>query len=242
MSDEGKSLIESVFIEKIGARYPFIRASGVNQQYGIRFFPSIYCIAPDGTILTTPKDRMPSEQFIEEQLQHVTLAPKMPADSRFDNLRKWWEEREHARIAEYLEKMLQAPDLDAEVREVYAAQQQTLQQRMTRQAERVVELAKGPDFARSKDRLEKIVADWKGLPPAVAAEAELERFGKDARIKEELTAAKTLDRLLERNDAAKTSGRRKLMEALEKFAKKYPGTYAAVRAQTIRGELVEQGE
>ncbi len=238
MSDEPENLINEIFIQKLGVKYPFIRASGVNGTYGIKFFPSVYCISPDGQILTVPEDRIPAEDFIEKQLENVSLTPKMPADSRFDVLRSYWEKHDHKRLADYLDKMLQQEKLDADLRVVYAGQKVELDKRAARQTARVADLAKGPDYGAAATSLEKIAKAWKGLPPAEAAEQELARFAKDPAISRELAAQKALDALLEKHDATKSSQRKKLADELMKLAKKYSGTVAATKASDLRTTLL----
>ena len=86
MSDEDEGKIEETFITKLGAKYPFVKSKGVNELFGIKFFPSVYCIDPSGVVHSVPDDRMPSESAIEDLLKSVTLAPKLPEDSRYDPL------------------------------------------------------------------------------------------------------------------------------------------------------------
>ncbi len=231
-------MIEETFMEKHGAKYPFIRAAGVNQLYGIRFFPSVYCISPDGSILTVPDDRMPSESFIEEQLKNVSLTPKTPEDSRYDALRSLWDKREYKKLDDYLQRMLQAENLDDDVRAVYDQHKQELDKRSARQAARVAEIGMGPDFAAAEDKLERMKKEWHGLPPAAAAAAELARWQKDDRIKKELSADKALAKLMAKADTTKSSQRRKLIEDLEKFEDKHKGTAAAERAKAARLQLM----
>lgn len=242
MSDEPENLINDIFITKCGVKYPFVRSTGVNEKYGIRFFPSVYCITPDGQILTVPDDRMPAEAMIEEQLKNVSLVPKLPADSRFDVLRGFWEKREHKKLADYLDKMLAQDGLDAELRTIYDGQRTELGKRGERAAARIAGLGKGPDYAEAQAALEKIAKDWKGLPPAEAAQKELARFGKDPAIQKELTAGKALAKLLEKFDATKSSQRRKLIEELMELSKKYSGTTAAAKAQQLRVDLASKSD
>lgn len=239
MSDENEKLVEETFITKLGAKYPFLTAKGVNELYAISFFPSIYCIAPDGTVLTVPKDREPSESFIEEQLKNVVLGPKLPADAKYDALRSMWAKKEHKKIQDFLAKALQTPNLDDESKAVYEGQQADLQKRIDRQVARVAELGKGPDYGSAEKALEKTLKDWAGLPPAESAKAELDRFAKDERIRDELAAQKALDKVIGKFDPSKLAQRRKLAEELDKFAntKKWTGTQAAQKAAAMRDEL-----
>ena len=243
VSDENESLIEETFITKLGAKYPFVCAKGVNEQYRIGFFPSVYCIAPDGTILTVPDDRMPTEAFIEEQLANVSLSPKMPVDSRFDAIRSLWQKKEFKKLGDYLTKMLGQPTVDAELRTVYESQQAELQKRMERATARVQTLGKGPDFYTALNQLERLQKDWAGLPPADAANSELERFAKDAHVKDEIAASKALEKVVGKFDAGKVAQRRKLVEELEKFksTKKYAGTHAAQQAEEMLGKFSTKG-
>jgi hypothetical protein len=230
VSDESEELIEDVFVRKVGAKYPFVRAKGVNQTYEVRYFPSTYVIGPDGKILTVPDDRLPDEEFLEEHLADVSLAPDMPADARYDALRSMWDKQEHKRLADHLAKELAQADLEASVRTVLEAQRAELDARSRSTLERVAQLGRGPDYLRSRVRLERIARAWKGLPPAESAKKELDRFAKDAKIKKEMRALEVLHKLLASLDPSRTSQRKRLIEELEKFAQRYPNTNAAALA------------
>ncbi len=242
MSDEPENLIEEIFIRKIGAKYPFVRSDGVNEKYGIKFFPSVFCITPDGKVLTVPDDRMPAEALIEEQLKNVSLAPKLPADSRYDNLRAFWQKKEMKKLSDFLEKTLVAPNLDEEMKRVYTEQKAIVQQRIERTQARIVDLGKGPDFLDSEATLQKIAREWKGLPPGDAATAELARFAKDAKVQKELGAGKALAKILESPRGTSSTAKRKFLDDLEKFAKKWSGTGAAAKADKLRSDLLVSGD
>lgn len=235
MSDENPDLIEKTFVNELGAKFPFVSAKGVNEKYGISFFPSIYVIAPDGTVLTVPEDRMPGESFIEEHLAKVSLMPKLPDDTRFDALRSLWKSKEHKKLGDYLTKMLQQPGLDAELRTVYEGQQKELEKRQERATARVASLGQGPDFFAAERQLEQMTKEWAGLPPAAAAKAELDRFAKDETVRDEIAASKALEKLVGKYDPTKLAQKRKLGEELAKFAetKKYAGTEAAKKAAAM---------
>ena len=232
MSDEQEDKIEKTFIDGLGAKYPMAKIKAADtQKYGIKFYPSIYCIAPDGTVHSVPADRMPSEAAIEVLLEDVSLAPKMPEGSRYDPVRKMWEKGDYRRLDAYLGKMLQADKLDAEMRDVFASQQELLAKKAAKQAARVASVGEGPDFLRARATLERIQKEWKGFPAAAAAAAELKRFARDSKIKKEIAASKALAKLESKYDPSRISQRRKLMEGLRKFAEKHRGTYAGEQAQ-----------
>jgi hypothetical protein len=236
VSDEQEDKIEKTFIDGLGAKYPMakIKASDT-RKYGIRFYPSVYCIAPDGTVHSVPDDRMPSEAAIEALLEDVSLAPKMPEDSRYDHLRKMWDKRDYRRLDAYLNKMLQADKLDAEMRDVFAGQQQVLQKKASKQVARVRSASEGPDYLQARATLKGIQKEWAGFPAAVAAADELKRFAKDSKIKKEIAASKALAKLESKYDPSRISQRRKLIDALGKFAEKYRGTYAGEQAKKRLG-------
>ena len=232
MSDEQEGKIEETFIDRLGAKYPMAKIKkGDTQAYGVKFYPSVYCLAPDGTVYSVPDDRMPSEATIEKLLEDVSLAPKMPADSRYDPVRKMWEQGDYRRLDAYLGKMLQADKLDAEMREVFRGQQEQLQKKADKQRARVVAAAAGPDYLRARATLDRIKKDWRGFPAAADADAALKRFAKDSAIKKEISASKALAKLEAKYDPSRISQRRKLMEGLRKFAEKYKGTYAGEQAR-----------
>ncbi len=232
MSGEAEGTIQKVFIDQLGAKYPIAQIKESDKAaYGLKFFPSVYVIAPDGTVHSTPDDRMPNEQEIEELLKTVSLAPKMPDDPRYDPLRALWKKGEFVKVRDYLDKNLAAPNLDAAMKDVFTAQRAEIDKRAAAAKARVARLGEGPDYAEAETQLEKVEKQWKGMEPATAAAAEKARFASDAKIKKELTAGRALQKLVASHDASKTSGRKKLGEALQQFRKKYEGTHAASQAE-----------
>lgn len=231
MSDEQESKIEDVFINKLGAKYPMVKVkSSATQDYGIKFYPSIYSIAPDGRVHSVPEDRMPKDDAIVELLKSVSLVPELPEGAHYDPLRVMWDKKQYSKLHSYLDKMLAQDNLEEEVREVLTGQQQELEQRVARKSQRVANLAAGPDYLASREKLEKIQKEWKGFAPASMAKDELTRFRKDGEIQKEIKVSKRYEKLINKYDATKIVQRRKLMEALEKFSKQYEGTYAADQA------------
>ena len=236
MSDEQEGKIEATFIDGLGAKYPMAKIKkGDTQAYGIRFYPSVYCIAPDGKVHSVPEDRMPSEAVIEKLLEDVSLAPKLPDDSRYGPVRKMWEKREYSKLDAYLGRMLQADKLDADMREVFAEQQALLTKKAAKQAARVRDLAQGPDYLAARSSLEQIKKQWRGFDAAERAADELKRFSKDAGIKKEIAASKALAKLEGKYDPTRIAQARKLRDALRKFAEKYDGTHAGAQARKKLG-------
>lgn len=231
MSDEQEDKIESTFIKTLGAKYPMAKINAADtQKYGIRFYPSVYCFAPDGTVYSVPDDRMPTEAAIEKLLENVSLAPKLPDEPRYAPVRSMWEGKQYKKLGSYLDKMLGANKLDDEMRTVFEAQRAELDKRAQKQVARVAKLGQGPDYFSAKVTLLKIQKEWAGFDAADAAKQELARFAKDSAIKKEIAAMKSLNKLMRKYDPAKISQRRKLKDGLHKFAEKYAGTHAGERA------------
>jgi hypothetical protein len=228
VSDEDEGAIEKTFITELGAKYPFVRAKGCNELYGIKGYPTHIVIGPDGLVVS---EGMPSEAKIEELLKGATLAPKLPDGPQYEPLRQMWKKQEHAKLRDFLDKQLLVPNLDGALREVYEAQRGLLDKRSTTQISRIERLGQGPDFARAEIQLEKMVKAWKGFPAADAAQKELARFGTDAKIKKEIGAGKALTKLMASFDINKVSQRKKLVEGLHAFVKKHDGTEAGKQAQ-----------
>lgn len=237
MSDEDQGKIEATFITKLGAKYPFVQAKGCNEAFGIKFFPSVYVIAPDGTVFSVPEDRMPDEATIERLLEGVSLLPKLPDDSRYEPLAALWKKKEHQKIGEWLTRMLAQPNLDPAMREVFEGQQKELEKRAAAAQKRVDRLGQGPDYLQSQDQLADLEKAWKGFAAADAAKQQLARFGSDPAIKKELAASRLLQKLVASYDPSKRSQAKKLGEELDRFAKKHEGTYAARQALQQRERL-----
>lgn len=232
MSREDESAIQKVFVDQLGAKYPIVKIDpGDSAPYGITAYPSVYVIAPDGTVYSTPAESMPDDGQLEELLKTVSLTPKMPDDARFDPLRALWKKAEYAKVRDYLDKNLAAPNLDAAMKDVFTAQREHLQQRIDAAVARAGKLGEGPDYAFSEVQLDKMSKQWKSMVPADAAAKELARFGTDPTVKKELAAGRALQKLFASYDQSKVAQRKKLIEALPQFRKKYEGTWAAGQAE-----------
>lgn len=216
-------------MDQLGAKYPFVRIKeAAKQGYSIKGYPSYRVIAPDGTVHS---HRSPSNAVIEELLQDVTLAPKLPDESRYAPLRKMWEKKQHDKLAKYLTKMLGQDKLDQDMRAVFEEQQAALEKRAGKQQDKVKKLAQGPDFFAAKAKLQKIQKEWAGFAAAGDAKAQLVAFTKDSAVKKEIAAGKALQKLQKKYDPSKLAQARKLKVALRKFAKKYAGTHAGTQAE-----------
>lgn len=235
MSGESEGKIQSTFIDQLGAKYPFVRIKqAAKQAYGIRAYPSYRVIAPDGTLHS---ERSPSDAVIEELLKDVSLPPVIPDESRYAPLAKMWEKKQYAKMRTYLGKMLGQDKLDQDMRTVFEAQQAELDKRAKRKQERVQKLGQGPDYYAAKAKLQKLQEEWAGFAAADDAKAVLASFSKDAAIKKEMAAGKSLEKLLKKYDPNKISQRRKLKAALEKFADKYGGLHAGQKAAKLAGQM-----
>lgn len=230
MSGEDEGTIQKVFIDQLGAKYPIVKIkAGDKEPYGIKGYPTAYLIDPDGNVVSSAH-ALPSEQELEPLLERATLAPKMPADARYDPLRGLWKKREFVKLRDYLDKNLAAPNLDAAMKEVFTSQRAELDKRQQSAVKRIESLGAGPDYAASEDQLEILEKQWKGLEPATLAAQQRARFGADAAIKKELAAGRALQKLLASFDMSKSSTKKKLVPELEKFAKKHDGTHAGKQA------------
>lgn len=232
MSGEEESKIQDVFVTQLGAKYPLVQVDKKSiAPYGIRLYPSVYVIDPDGNVFSVPDDRMPSEATIESLLARVSLSPKIPADKQYDPLRALWKKGEYSKVRDFLDKAVAAPGLDPAAKTVFEEQRADLDKKAAAAEKRVGTLGAGPDFAAAQDQLERMEKQWRGMPPAAAAQKELQRFAADPAIKKELQAGKALQKVKGQFDSSRVAQRKKLIEALEQFAKKNEGTEAAKEAE-----------
>jgi hypothetical protein len=236
VSDETEQKLSDHIAAK-GIKYPIVRATDGMSKYGGKFYPSYFTISPDGTILTTPAERVPSESWFQEALKSVVRVPDLPEDSRFDPLRKAWEKSDYKRIDSYLTKMLQDEALDPELRAVFEEQRASFDGFLAGQLARIDKFAAGPDYWDAQQKLEQMVKDFDGLEVEERAKAVLDRFGDDATIKKEISASRALEKVMSRFDANKISQRRKLVDALLQFEERYAGTYAGQQATQRRVQL-----
>jgi hypothetical protein len=237
VSDEPEKLIEDVFITQLGAKYPFVKAKGCNDKYGVNGFPTFVVLDPDGVVVQTG---MPSDSLIEELLQQVSLPPETPAEPRFDALKAMWRKAEYGKLQEFLDKTLAQPNTDAAMRDVCTAHKEALAKRTESSTKRITALGAGPDYATAEDKLERIEKEWKGLPPSDAAKKERARIAADPAIKKELTAGRALQKVLSAFDPSKPAQRKKLAAELERFKKANEGTFAAKQADEQLTELTKK--
>lgn len=228
MSDEEESLVQDVFLTKLGSKHPWVRIKpAVDALYGVGGFPTVVVVDAFGKIV---QEGMPSEAVLERLLQDVSLVPKMPDEPRFAPLRAAWEKTDYLKVRDLLTRLAAEPKLDEATKTLVASQQEELQKRTDRVMARIEELGASTDFAMADEKLERIVATWKGLPPADAAKKALAAIAANPTAKKELGAAKSLAKLRTQFDPSRIAQRRKLIEELAKFAKKYEGTKAAAEA------------
>lgn len=228
VSDEEESLIQDVFLTKLGSKHPWVRIKpSVDALYGVGGFPTVVVVDAFGKIV---QEGMPSEAVLERLLQDVSLVPKMPDEPRFAPLRAAWEKTDYLKVRDLLTRLAAEPKLDEATKTLVASQQEELQKRTDRVMARIEELGASTDFAMADEKLERIVATWKGLPPADAAKKALAAIAANPTAKKELGAAKSLAKLRTQFDPSRIAQRRKLIEELAKFAKKYEGTKAAAEA------------
>lgn len=229
MSDEEDSLIQDVFLTKLGSKHPWVKAkSAVDEKYGVTGFPTVVVVDAHGNVAFRT---MPGEAEIERLLQDVRMAPKMPDEPRYAPLRALWEKGEHAKLREQLDKLLADGKLEATFREQVQAQRDELQKRLDRAVARAEELGGSKEYASAQEKLQRLEKQWRGLPPAEAAKKALAQIAADPAAKKELAAAKSLARLRSQYDPSRVAQRRKLAEELQKFAKQHAGTQAAAEAE-----------
>jgi hypothetical protein len=242
VSGEDEGAIQKVFVDQLGAKYPIVRVDKSDTaKYGIKFYPSVYVLDPDGNVWSVPEDRMPDEEQIEKLLATATLGPKLPDDARYDPLRALWKKGDYLKLREFLDKNLAAPNLDPAMKDVFTAQREYVDKREAGALARIPTLGAGPDYAAAEDSLEKIEKQWKGLPPAAASAKERARFAADPAIKKELGASRALQKLEAQFDTSKQSQRKKLAVELDKFRKKHDGTHAAKMAADKIAALTARG-
>ncbi len=230
MADVPEATIQEQFVKGLGAIYPWIKSNDFYKKFGIKFLPSAFCIDGYGNVQSLADWWVPDEAAIEELLQTLPLPPKLPADKRYDPLRMHWQKGEYGKLCEGIAKMLTLPNVDAATREALAAQQAALDTRREAQLARVAELGAGPDYTAATGELERMEKAWLALPPAAAARKELDRFAADDKIKLEVAAGVALQKLMAPVDTSKIPALRKVIVDLDKFRKKYVGTWAGKRA------------
>jgi peroxiredoxin len=230
VSSEPEATIETQFIKGRSAIYPWVKSNDFREKWKVQFLPACFCIDAYGNIHSLADWWAPDEATIEELLQALPLPPKLPADKLFDPMRGMWARSEFSDLKAQIDKLLAMPKLEQAQRDVLLEQQKALEERQAKWLARAPELGKRQDYASAAAELERIEKSWAGLPPAIAARKELDRFVADEKIKAEVAAGVALRKLMEGVDTAKIPALRKVIVDLDKFRKKYAGTWAGKRA------------
>lgn len=237
VSSEPEATIQDQFVTGMRAVYPWVKSNDFAEKWKIEYLPSCYCIDAFGNLHSLADWWVPDEATIEELLQALPLPPKLPPEKLYDPLRPLWAKSDFARLREHLEKLLAMPKLEAAAREVLLGQKQALEERQQKWLERATQLGARPDYASAASELERIEKSWAGLPPALAARKELDRFAADAKIKAEVDAGKALYKLMAGVDTGRIPALRKVIVDLDKFRKKYKGTWAGTTADAHHTRL-----
>lgn len=230
VSSEPEATIETQFIKGRGAVYPWVKSNDFREKWKVQFLPCCFCIDAYGNLHSLGDWWAPDEATIEELLEALPLPPPVPPEKLFDPLRGMWARSEFAAMKAQLDKLLAMPKLEAAPREALLAQQKALEERQAKWLARVTDLGKRQDYASAAAELGRIVKAWGDLPPGSAAQKELARFDADPKIKAEVTAGVALQKLMAGVDTAKIPQLRAVIVELDKFRKKYAGTWAGKRA------------
>lgn len=227
VSDEAQDTLDA-YIEKKGVEFAVIRSPDAGRLFGVRGFPTFYQVDPFGKIIA---QSYPSEAQIKKGLRHVTLTPPMPEDSRFEKLRRTWDDTHYSKVAQELD-LLAKQEWSQQMESVIKGLRKRFDQMLSNAQEQVAKLASGPDYLAATEQLKQIEKEFSGLAPGKAAKAQLEIFRKDKNVAAEIRGFKELKSLKKRYDPRYRSQLRNLQEALEKLISKRKGTRAAAEAQS----------
>lgn len=234
VSDEATNKTQDQFIKGLRVSFPWIKANEVVKQYRVKFWPTAYCLDSFGVVSSVPDTGVPLDIEIEELLLAIPKGPAMPDSSRYKKLRKLLQARDYAGMSAYLDKNLQNQDPKKANDKVMQEQKAALVEQQKLVLARIEALSSGPDYGAAAGQLERIVASWRGLEPATAAQAHLTRFAADEKITHEIGARRVMDSLRKGVNTSKPAKLRKFLKKLGAFAtnKKYATTHAAKLAMT----------
>ncbi|MEO6597524.1 MAG: redoxin domain-containing protein [Planctomycetota bacterium] len=236
VSSEPEAMIRDQFVNGMGAVYPWVKSNDFAEKWKVTYLPSCYCIDAYGNVHSLADWWVPDEATIEELLQDLPLPPALPAGRLYDPMRVMWAKSEFSKLHERIEKLM-ATKLDADVREALTGQMTAIAERQAKRVERVTQISARPDYWSAASELERIEKNWAGLSPALAARKELDRFVADPKIKAELDAGKALQKLMSGVDTSRIPALRKVIGDLDKFRRKYKGTWAGTTADAHHTRL-----
>lgn len=233
VSDEDEKLVTG-FIKQFDVKFPIAISQNGGNRYGVSGYPTQFLIGADGTIQGSGHV---DEGSILQALTKVDLPPALPDAPAFAALGKAWKSGRYAEVSRELGSLEQKSDLAEEHKKAVTSAREAFTKALTRAKDEILDLAKGPDYYASEQRLQALAKKFEGLPPAVDAQAQLKTLANDPKLQKEISAGKQLAALRKASDPSKSSGRKKLADGLRAFIEKNKGTKAAADAQRQLSEL-----
>lgn len=238
ISNEAPGTIESAGITKHKITYPVGAVSKeAFGEYGIRAYPTVMLVDPDGKIESTSARGLGEAQVTElvkkvlpRKIDRELHKSVQKAGKNFDagEYGKAWEEAGKVLTKEGVEE---AEKADA----TYV--QELVQKHADRTKKRAEAMESGKEYRELLEFLDTSAKTFKGMPVSDEFEKKNKELKKDKDVQKEIKAANELDKLKE--EAKKAGDDEKKKAALAKkvaaFIKKHEGTKAAGDAAALVG-------
>jgi hypothetical protein len=238
VSDESEDELDK-FIKDFGPKFPILLAENAGTKYGVSSYPSGVLFDADQKVTKEGHPGRFTQADYDAALKSVVLWPAgVPTDGALQALKPSFHGKRYAELAQGIQKVLAQTGLADADRQGAEKLKALLGDRCAVASAEVRELASGPDYLASSERLEDLARWFEKLPPGGEAKATLESFKKDERIQKEITAAKKIAAIQGKVDAAKTpNAKKKLAPEVKALAAQLKGTHAGERAAKLLDEL-----
>lgn len=230
LTDEPKGLVEP-FVEAQGMEYVIAGSRG--EAYSSPTIPAAWLVTTDGEVAWSGHPASLKESSIEEELKTARMSPRIEVPDELEKAREPLEKEEWGEAVKELERALKSKPSE----EVAAAAKKAIEAVKAWGEDRlklVDELAKEGEYLDGINLLVEIQKGFKGMDIADRARDKHRDWEKDRDIKEEVLAAKALERghQLMRQKKAKAA-----LSYYTAVARKFPDTHAGKEAAELAKKL-----
>lgn len=229
VTNESVGLVETS-IENQSQTYPIalVRGGSADSAYGVKGFPTVVLVGPDGTVLTN-KDRHP-ESAIVEALNSVVLIPLLEG-KKYSSINKAIKKKDLGKAWKAASAMLAKNPEDAQLTGLLESLESSFESGFNGA---VAKTEKGA-FGAAAESLEKLADRYKGYTRAKEALQKAKAIKKNPDASDDLKAHAMLNKAKAEFKKGKKANRKKGKAICAKILKSYPNTPTAEKARAMQG-------
>ena len=227
VTNESAKLVDSS-ISNQNHTYPIAMVSGgsADTAYGVRGFPTVVLVGPDGNVLTN-KERHPESQIVEA-LKSVVLLPPLEG-KKYKSINKAVSKKMLGKAWKSANSMLAKTPEDAQLTGFL----ESLKASFDGSFQGAISQTDKGAYGSAVETLEKLAERYKGYPRAKVALEKVKEIKKNPDASDDLKAHAMLSKARSEFSKGKKANREKGRSLCEKILKSYPETPTAKKAQAM---------